>query len=129
MFYLYKTFSWPSRNIEYKLVAFHESYNLNIFPNINCNICKKWHTFSWQLILNVQLQIEVESQTYGDLVQGGFMDSYHNLSYKNLFGKMWVSEFCEQAEFVVKTDDDMYVDLYAVYKITRPYLTHQVTSE
>ena len=53
------------------------------------------------------------------LFQGGFHDSYHNLSYKNIFGKLWVSTFCEQAEFVVKTDDDMYIDLYATYALTR----------
>ena len=29
-------------------------------------------------------------------------------------GNLWVSEFCEQAEFVVKTDDDQFVDLYEV---------------
>ncbi len=52
-------------------------------------------------------------------LQGGFHDSYHNLSYKNVFGKLWVSTFCEQAEFVVKTDDDMYIDLYATYALTR----------
>ena len=51
--------------------------------------------------------------------QGGFHDSYHNLSYKNVFGKLWVSTFCEQAEFVVKTDDDMYIDLFASYAVTR----------
>jgi hypothetical protein len=36
-----------------------------------------------------------------------------------VFGKLWVSTFCEQAEFVVKTDDDMYIDLFATYAITR----------
>ena len=29
-------------------------------------------------------------------------------------GNLWVSEFCEQAEFVVKADDDQFVDLYEV---------------
>ena len=39
-------------------------------------------------------------------------------------GKLWVAEFCEQAEFVVKTDDDMYVDLYEVFSLTRSYLNN-----
>ena len=39
-------------------------------------------------------------------------------------GKLWVSEFCEQAEFVVKTDDDMYVDLFEMYSLTRGYLNN-----
>ena len=50
---------------------------------------------------------------------GDFLDTYRNLSYKNVFGKLWVSNFCEQADFVVKTDDDMFVDLYATYFFTR----------
>ena len=47
-------------------------------------------------------------------MQGDFLDSYRNLSYKNIMGKLWVSQFCEQAEFVVKTDDDQFIDLYEV---------------
>ena len=37
-------------------------------------------------------------------------------------GNLWVSEFCEQAEFVVKTDDDQFVDLYEVFTLTRVHL-------
>ena len=37
-------------------------------------------------------------------------------------GNLWVSEFCEQAEFVVKTDDDQFVDLYEVFTLTRAQL-------
>ena len=55
-----------------------------------------------------------ENQKYEDIVQGDFLDTYHNLSYKAIMGNLWVSEFCEQAEFVVKTDDDMFIDLYEV---------------
>ncbi len=40
---------------------------------------------------------------------GDFIDKYHNLVYKNIFGKLWVSEFCEQAEFVVKVASDTFV--------------------
>ena len=29
-------------------------------------------------------------------------------------GNLWVAEFCEQADFVVKTDDDLYYDLFEV---------------
>jgi len=68
--------------------------------------------------------LKAEAHQFGDIVQGDFMDTYHNLSYKNIFGKLWVSEFCEQAEFVVKTDDDMFIDLYATYNVTRQYLKH-----
>ena len=65
--------------------------------------------------------MEEENENYHDLVQGGFEDTYINLSYKNIMGKLWVSTFCEHAEFVVKTDDDMFIDLYEVYNLTRRY--------
>ena len=72
---------------------------------------------------NIQRSLEEESQEYGDLVQGDFLDNYYNLSYKAIMGNLWVAEFCSQAEFVVKTDDDMYVDLYEVHTLTRRHLT------
>ena len=75
-----------------------------------------------------QKQLEEESSKYGDIIQGDFLDTYHNLSYKAVMGNLWVAEFCSQAEFVVKTDDDMYVDLYEVHTLTRRHLntTHYV---
>eukprot|EP00090_Calanus_glacialis_P029547 TRINITY_DN47413_c0_g1_i1.p1 TRINITY_DN47413_c0_g1~~TRINITY_DN47413_c0_g1_i1.p1 ORF type:complete len:227 (-),score=62.81 TRINITY_DN47413_c0_g1_i1:75-755(-) len=50
------------------------------------------------------------------------MDTYRNLTYKNIMGKLWITQFCKQAEFVIKTDDDTYIDLYAVHAFTRKYL-------
>ena len=58
---------------------------------------------------SLQNVINKENEAYHDIVQGDFVDHYKNLSYKAIMGKLWVSEFCEQAEFVVKTDDDMYI--------------------
>ena len=69
-----------------------------------------------------QRRLEEESSKHGDLVQGDFLDTYHNLSYKATMGNLWVAEFCSQAQFVVKTDDDMYVDLYEVHTLTRRHL-------
>ena len=61
-----------------------------------------------------QEMLEEENKKHGDIVQGDFLDTYHNLSYKAIMGHLWVSEFCDHAEFVVKTDDDMFIDLYEV---------------
>ena len=63
------------------------------------------------------LSIEEENRKFGDIVQGDFVDSYNNLSFKGIMGNLWVAEFCEQADFVVKTDDDLYYDLFEVYFI------------
>ena len=77
-------------------------------------------------IIQYYSKVKEERDKYNDIVQGNFHDSYRNLTYKNMFGLLWVSNFCEQAEFVIKTDDDMYVDLYEVFTITRNYRKHQV---
>ena len=29
-------------------------------------------------------------------ILGDFVDSYRNLSYKNIFGKLWASSYCPQ---------------------------------
>ena len=44
----------------------------------------------------LQEEIERENSDYHDIVQGDFVDTYHNLSYKSIMGKLWVSEFCAQ---------------------------------
>ena len=62
----------------------------------------------------MQKILEEENGKHSDLVQGDFLDTYHNLSYKAVMGYLWVAEFCSQADFVVKTDDDLFVDLYEV---------------
>ena len=59
------------------------------------------------------------------LKTGDFLDTYYNLSYKNVLGKLWVSNFCEQADFVIKTDDDVFVDLYATFFFTRHVIVHK----
>ena len=45
-----------------------------------------------------QLQESVtrENEIHHDLVQGDFLDTYRNLSYKNIMGQLWASEYCEQ---------------------------------
>ena len=70
--------------------------------------------------------IEQENLLYEDIVQGNFLDTYKNLTYKTVMGHMWVSNFCSQAEFVVKADDDIYIDLYGVYTVARRYVMDQV---
>ncbi|KAL4239999.1 hypothetical protein ACF0H5_000794 [Mactra antiquata] len=61
---------------------------------------------------NVQEKIKVESETYLDIVQGKFLDSYKNLTIKCVMGLHWVENFCAQAKFVLKVDDDTMVDVY-----------------
>ena len=70
---------------------------------------------------SLQENITKENEEHHDIIQGDFLDTYRNLSYKNIMGKLWVSQFCGQAKFVVKADDDQYVDLHEVMVLTGRY--------
>ena len=57
-----------------------------------------------------QEQLTAEARERGDIVQGSFIDSYRNLTYKNVMGLLWTTTFCPQVGLVAKTDDDMWLD-------------------
>ncbi|XP_014274744.1 beta-1,3-galactosyltransferase 5 [Halyomorpha halys] len=59
-----------------------------------------------------------ENKKFSDLVQGNFMESYRNLTYKHLMGLKWATKYCNNVKFVIKTDDDILVDLYTLVDIT-----------
>ncbi|XP_006886833.1 PREDICTED: beta-1,3-galactosyltransferase 5-like [Elephantulus edwardii] len=53
-----------------------------------------------------------ESMQYQDIIQKDFVDVYFNLTLKTMMGMEWVHRFCPQATFVMKTDSDMFVNIY-----------------
>lgn len=57
-----------------------------------------------------QKRIEEESETYGDIIQIRMSDFYRNLSLKvaGLFN--WLHGNCAAVDFVLKVDDDVYVN-------------------
>ena len=62
----------------------------------------------------VMRSVRKESDRYGDIVQENFDDTYRNLTYTTIAGLKWVSTFCKQARYVLKTDDDMFVNVYVL---------------
>ena len=64
----------------------------------------------------IQTKIDEESSRYGDIVQGGFIDSYHNLTYKSTMGFRWAAERCRNAKYVLKTDDDIVINLFMLFQ-------------
>ncbi|KAM9484299.1 beta-1,3-galactosyltransferase 1 isoform 1-T2 [Salvelinus alpinus] len=65
--------------------------------------------------------VEQESQIFHDIVVEDFIDSYHNLTLKTLMGLRWVATFCSQAQYVMKTDSDIFVNMdNLVYKLLKP---------
>ena len=58
-----------------------------------------------------QKKLKVESETYKDILQENFIDSYQNLTLKTIMGLKWVSQHCYSAKFVMKIDDDVYLNV------------------
>ncbi|XP_021372291.1 beta-1,3-galactosyltransferase 1-like [Mizuhopecten yessoensis] len=67
----------------------------------------------------MQMQLDSESQQYHDIVQLQFKDSYSNLTYKTLSELRWVSEFCTNTKYVMKTDSDMFVNTFLLPNILK----------
>ena len=61
---------------------------------------------------STQALIEHENVLHGDIVQGKFIDSYHNLTHKGVLGLRWVSEYCRHAKIIVKVDDDVFLNIF-----------------
>lgn len=58
--------------------------------------------------------VKLESNTYGDIVVESFLDSYRNLTYKAIGGLKWVSKHCDNVTYVIKSDDDILIDMHAL---------------
>ena len=56
--------------------------------------------------------LDKEHDQYKDIVQGDFLDDYHNLTLKGIMALKWVSEFCPTATFAIKADDDAFIDIF-----------------
>ena len=48
-------------------------------------------------------------------LQESFIDTYANLTVKSLFLLKWFNTHCDKTQYVMKTDDDMYINLDKLY--------------
>ena len=66
--------------------------------------------------LKMQNSVYFESEQYGDIVQEDFLDTYRNLTYKGVAGLKWISKYCRHAKFVLKTDDNIFVNMFTLLR-------------
>ena len=72
---------------------------------------------------DLQSEILQESGKYGDILQENFDDSYNNLTIKSIYIlKYFVSEAEDQNQFLLKTDDDSFVHLEALWDLAKSRL-------
>ncbi|XP_013069682.2 beta-1,3-galactosyltransferase 2-like [Biomphalaria glabrata] len=69
--------------------------------------------------LTLQSQLSNESRTFQDLVQGSFLDSYKNLTYKAIFVYKWLSQHCQGPKLLLRVDDDVYVRFDRFFEVWR----------
>lgn len=60
-----------------------------------------------------------ENEKYGDIIQENFVDSYYNLSIKMVMGLKWASQYCPGVSFILKADEDTFVNLPLLVDILR----------
>lgn len=59
----------------------------------------------------VETILRKEQKTYNDVIRGKFLDSYSNLTLKTISTLEWVDNYCSKVKFLLKTDDDMFINV------------------
>jgi len=73
----------------------------------------------YMCVLYLKAQINAEFKKHGDLVQGSFIDSYKNLTLKAVLGLRWMSQYCSEAPFAIKTDDDTFLNIFEMVRLMK----------
>ena len=61
-----------------------------------------------------QVRINTEQASFGDVVQGDFEDTFRNLTLKAVTALRWINDHCLHARFVLKADDDVFVNVFSL---------------
>ncbi|OCT57609.1 UDP-GlcNAc:betaGal beta-1,3-N-acetylglucosaminyltransferase 7 [Xenopus laevis] len=58
---------------------------------------------------NYQKLLEFENIIYGDILQWNFLDSFFNLTLKEVHFLKWMDIYCKNVKYIFKGDDDVFV--------------------
>lgn len=64
----------------------------------------------------LSLSLSEENYEYGDLIRGNFLDTYTNLTLKTISYLEWVDKYCNRAKYILKTDDDVFINVPRLMK-------------
>lgn len=92
--------------------------NVKLFPELNMKVVFLMGKPSSRI---QQDSIYMEAEQYNDIVQEDYIDSYKNLTYKGIMALKWISTYCKQAKYILKTDDDIFVNIFTLIKHLQSY--------
>lgn len=68
---------------------------------------------------NLQRLLELEDRLYGDILQWDFMDTFFNLTLKEVNFLKWFNTYCPRTRFIFKGDDDVFVNARNLLQLLR----------
>jgi hypothetical protein len=68
---------------------------------------------------SVNDRINLEFEKYHDIIQEDYIDSYYNLTIKVLGAFKWMSEYCPRSKYVLRINDHMQVNTFAMIRYLR----------
>ena len=66
---------------------------------------------------SVNNDVVMEFQMFRDIVVGDFVDNFRNSSLKLMLSLNWVSEHCNKSPYIIKLNDDTFVNMFEVATI------------
>lgn len=73
----------------------------------------------------IEDQLSAENYMYSDIIRGNFIDSYRNLTLKTLSLLEWTSTNCPNATYLLKTDDDMFINVPKLLQFIESHLSYK----
>ncbi len=103
---------------------YKERINIIHFILINLKIP---YFLVYSLNLNIQNYLNLtDKNTYNDIVQENFQDSYRYLTFKGIMAMKWITEYCNHTEFILKTDDDIITNTFIILRHLRSLSEHNI---
>ncbi|XP_033764212.1 beta-1,3-galactosyltransferase 1-like [Pecten maximus] len=71
--------------------------------------------------IDENVSLSIENDDYGDIIQVDIEESYYNLTDKTIAAFRWMAQFCSEARFFFKVDDDVFVNIANLQAIQLKY--------
>ncbi|RWS15816.1 U4/U6 small nuclear ribonucleoprotein Prp31-like protein [Dinothrombium tinctorium] len=72
----------------------------------------------------MQYSITKESWTFNDILQINIEENYNNVAFKSIVGVQWFVSQCSKANFIFKTDDDIFIHIPNLLRVVSQHLTN-----